>query len=425
MQTFIPVKAYCLLCLVFTHTLAAVAQRPPTGGPNPPTGPTGTKCKSCPVIFKAAGVAVAGAASYFTLRHFRTVPTGEQLATQLRRRGILPTADALNLMYTLNPGLKNQASMRRSRKLAWPELPPLSPPPPAAPAEQTSRALLENINAQMGLLQSNLIKFRGAGIAAENGNVNLGSVDAALGDVAQKAAAFKVKNEAGNAEQGQLLVDLLRALNGTLQQSIDTKRINAKNAAFIQSISENVTELLSPVAEAKPGADNRSGLYHQITPAHEQALYASLAAPTLFPAPYLGDRPRGAPGSRRRERADGQVPYASPAPTLGRNFAFAIYKIDSTGKAVTKGPEVEGKYYIYYAAPALVDDPSYFHRLTSLASFAYTSLYPAKYYLKVTTVSGKQVPLQNALIDVRDIFRDPKPAKIDNMIIIPIQITHD
>ncbi len=64
-------------------------------------------------------------------------------------------------------------------------------------------------------------------------------------------------------------------------------------------------------------------------------------------------------------------------------------------------------------------------RLTSLASFAYTSLYPAKYYLKVTTVSGKQVPLQNALIDVRDIFRDPKPAKIDDMIIIPIQVTHD
>ena len=106
------------------------------------------------------------------------------------------------------------------------------------------------------------------------------------------------------------------------------------------------------------------------------------------------------------------------------NFAFSVFKIVS-GKAVTKGQEVEGKYSVKYVSPALKDLKDYYHTATGLATYAQANLPPAKFYIEVfDNAKNKKISLSNPIIDTRDAYTSPY-GSYKQSIIVPIYITDD
>ena len=110
-----------------------------------------------------------------------------------------------------------------------------------------------------------------------------------------------------------------------------------------------------------------------------------------------------------------------------KGFAIAVMKSNASGKSITIGPEVEGKYFVKYTSPALKDYPDTYKNLSPpLATYASAYLPPSKLLFIIEDLSGKQMELKEPVIDFKDAFSKPLQDKVNELIVVPIYvITND
>ena len=112
-------KVSVFMLLLIGHNLPIFGQMPLTSGPNVIVNETNL----APLIIGGSSL-VIGAGSYLYLKNRGPkIIVMEHLPTYLLRRNILPTEDAINLMYDLNPSLNETDLIRANRKLVNPDFP--------------------------------------------------------------------------------------------------------------------------------------------------------------------------------------------------------------------------------------------------------------------------------------------------------------
>jgi hypothetical protein len=433
MQMLKLIKSYLLVLVLLTRSLGAFAQVPPTGGPNP--SPTPPPPGFPTVLYPVMGF-VASATSYYIgyyvknksapdilIKFGHQIPVNTFLASYLLRQGILPTPDAFNLMYALNPILKPGKMIRQKQKMVNPDFPKrpissISPVPITAP-------FLAELEEQINMFKTNLITFQCANIAIKPTNLNAEKINFTLKGIEKSITAYEDKKEEANTVKSQLITDLLHVLNQTLNQNITSQTLSDSDAALMADILGDLTELLSPAFNNNLNPDKRSQLYLNDKPENEIKLYAWL---NTNPAVSVG---RDFETNALSQSLSGLVNSGNATNTvesananLLQGFAFAIYKLKPSGVPITKGPEVESQYFIQYVLPALKSFPDSYHTLSPpLASYASTYLPPAKFFIIVKDINGNQLLLQNPLIDTKDAFRNPHQERVKGMIVIPIYVT--
>lgn len=408
---------YLLILVLLTSNLSAYAQKPPTGGPNPSPDPTNL----VPII--AGGGIALGAATYFIVRNRGPkIAVHEHLYTYLLDRNILPTPDAVDLMHELNPRLNNREVMRANKKLVDPDFPEI---PKnlliSGNAVQTTTDMPVDLKEEVEGFASILNTFRNTGITTKPGdpNVAMGKVNLLLREVERNINSTEWNREESNPVTNQLMTDLLKVLNQTLEKTIATKIIAEKEMNLIQEISENFSELLLSVIN--PLNPEKSSQLHFSNPSVEEDIFlATVDENVMFYAR----------SNHKKKVQNGSLSAAAntdePVNTnLLQAFAFAVHKINPDGEVITKGPEVEGKYLIKYVSPALKSFPEAYHDLSPLATYASAYLPPAKLYIIVEDINGKQVDLARPLIDFKAAFKSPQREQIKEMIIVTLNITND
>ena len=186
---------------------------------------------------------------------------------------------------------------------------------------------------------------------------------------------------------------------------------------LIRGISENLSELLYPEIATEIGFGEIGQPDFKEHFERDAILFASVESSAAF---YNGfDRTIGPnPASVAIDHIE-----RLNNTNLLRGFAFAVYLFDGNGELITKGPEVEGKYLIKYASPALKDFPDAYHNLLSPATYASAYLPPAKLFLVVETINGEQVSLQNPVIDFKAAFKNPQQEKFKELIVVPLYVS--
>lgn len=395
----------CLLFAFIFRSLCLNAQtEPPTGGP----GPSNDDNKFPTILYPAIGVAALAGGYLLFKKQPAGIPPGEHIRSYLWRHNILPTADAYELIYALNPGLKNRDLIPKNYKLIEPDFPELTNVPEQKAAELPQNGSPE-LNAQLDLFKRNAENFRNSALskAADADRIN-----GQLRKIEDILASYPQNREEIGAEKSALITDLLSVINLTLQQAMS--RAGGAGSSFatetelIASITNNLAELEQPVRPTVHNTDKRSKLMNRHFFNDIRRFYASMNAINL--KEENKDKNAGEKISRKAEKS------------IEKAFAFAVYKIRPDGTPVIKGPEVEGKYAIQYVCPALKDFPNTFHHIRDFATYAPARLYPAKYYLQVQHITGKAVQLRDPIIDAREEYNRPEPQFHKKMIIIPIYV---
>jgi hypothetical protein len=414
-------KVYLLVLLFLTSSPGVFAQRPPTGGPNPP--PTKTdKINLLPFIISGGGIALGVATRMYLKNRGPKVAVREHLPTYLLNRNILPTPDALQLMYTLNPGLHNVEVIRANKKLVHPDFPeiPKSQINTSGNAVQTTTSMPAILKEQVSVFKSSLNTFRRTKITIRPANkeLNMETVNAVLMEVEKDIASHARENEESNSIKYQLMTDLLLVLNQTLNNSINTKILGEHETTLIKEIRDDLSELLFPVINIKLNPGKSGQLYFRNTAGDKRIIFASLDLNAVF---YGESSYRNAPNGSSGAVSNANYPINT---NMLQGFAFAIYKLNANGVPITKGPEVEGRYFIQYVMPALKNIPEAYHNLSPpLATYTAAFLPPAKYFFIVKDINGNLKNLQNPLIDTKDAFKNPQREEVKNMIIVPIFVT--
>ncbi|WP_158267461.1 hypothetical protein [Adhaeribacter arboris] len=417
-------KIYFLVLVLLVQSVSVMAQKPPTGGPNPsPPGPNLT-----PILI-GGGVALGGAASLYMLKlRGPKIPVRDYLPTYLLRHNILPTPDALDLMQKLNPRLNRSEVIRARQKLNNPDFPevPKEQINTSGPNAQTTTTLPADLKQQINLYKSGLKTYRKTKISFKNANkfnFNLDSVNSTLTKIERIITAHETNKAETNAIKSQLVTDLFRALNKTISRTISTKIWGDVDSNFLREILQNLTELILPEVKENQIPEKSGRLYFNNLPEKERKLYASrdsnsvnFAASNLLLPPSNTLLPESSISAAAR-------PDNPTKTNMLQGFAFAIYKLNETGKPIVKGPEVEKQYFIQYALPALRSDPEAYHHLSEPATYATALLPPAKFYFVVKDSNNKVVPLQHPLIDFREAFQNSREERINDLIKVVIYVT--
>lgn len=412
-------KVYLLVVLFLASNSGVFAQKPPTGGPNPEDPPKDL----LPYIIAGGSSIALGVATRFYLKNRGPkVAVKEHLPTYLLDRNILPTPDALQLMYSLNPRLNNVELIRAKRKLVNPDFPeiPKSQINTSANAVQVTTSMPAALKEQISVFRSSLKTFRGKKnmIKPAGNEVDMERVNAVLNEAEKNIASHELKNEESNTVKLQLMTDLLLVLNKTLNKSINTQLLGEPEATLLKEIADDLKELLFPVINANSGPGKSSQLYFRNTAEDKNLVFAWLDAHAGLYG-KLNDSP--APGGSLGAVSHINYPVNT---NMLQGFAFAIYKLNAQGVPVTKGPEVEGQYFIQYVMPALKNVPEAYHNLSPpLATYSAAFLPPAKYFFIVKDIQGNLKSLQNPLIDTKDAFKNPQREEVKNMIVVPIFVT--
>ncbi|WP_200979632.1 hypothetical protein [Echinicola sp. 20G] len=371
-----------------------MAQRPPTGG----SAPIESEDKGInPVVFIVGGIAI-GAASYAIVKSKGAkIPVSAYLPDYLLAHNILPTSDALNLMYKLNPSLNNQQEIPKKSKLKLPEFPVLNEEirPDLITGDEV--ALATDLNREMDqfvTLKESLEKLEAAG--------NMASVQVITNQVNQQLSTAGWKDLTSRAIFDQMVYDLLRVFNQTLDEVVLAKSADQEQLMLMKSISDNLSELFNDVRTLSLNHDFPVDL-------NKNLIFLASAEEV----------------SVRRVKVYNSMEASSAREGISKDFAFAVYKINEAGELITKGPEVEGKYKVKYVLPALKDIPSAYHTLRDPATYAVAALPPAKMYIIVEDFSGIPVSIQDPLIDFKVVFKNPQLINEDEMIIVPLYLSND
>lgn len=414
------VRVYLLILILLTSHLGASAQRPPTSGPNPDDDRNLT-----PYII-AGSTLVLAAGSYFYLRsRGPKIAVGEHLPNYLLSRNILPTTDAINLMYRLNPSLANKDLIRVKRKLVNPDFPeiPNTLLISSANAVQTTTSMPAGLKDQVDGFSSLLNTFRNTAIIIKpiDTTVNLVNVNSILTELEAMIVTPARRNEESNTIKDQLMTDLIRVLNQTLENIIAAKIMVEEDIDLIKDISGNLSDLLFPVITNTLNSEESSHLQLR-NPYREENLYLASADKTLVFYPKVD----------KKESQYVSINASSSANESKRKtmkFAFLVHKYTSTGEPITKGPEVEGRFKIQYAMPALEGRTDTYIEAEGLATYALADLPPAKLLIIVTdiTESTEVVPLLVKTVDFKVAFGYTNREKINEQeyIVVPIYLPHD
>ena len=408
-------NVYLLILVLLAGSPHTFAQRPPTSGPN--TFPE-EESNLSPLIVVGGGV-VLGAATYLYLKsRGPKLPIGTGLENYLLDRNILPTADAIGLMHELNPSLLNKRVIRTNKKLNIPDFPTL-PTDLTADAMVTTTALPLDLKAEVDGFVSNMSVFRGAraDIVSNSLNAGVDEVYPILHEMEKHILSFDMGRGESNSVINQLINDLLSVLNQALDRIVGDKILDDSDLILIRNISEDLSELLYPEIPNETGLGEVGLPDHKGHFERDAMLLASFESLAGFNNDFdrtVGPNPTVV-ATDYMERQNNT--------NLLRGFAFAVYLYHEHGQLITKGPEVEGKYFIKYAVPALKDFSDAYHNLLSPATYASAYLPPAKLFVVVETISGEPVSLQNPVIDFKVAFKNPQQEKFNELIIVPLYIS--
>ncbi|MBD3628239.1 hypothetical protein [Cyclobacterium sp.] len=377
-------KICFFMLILLIHHLTVFGQRPPTSGPNPEDS------NLTPFIIGGSGLVVA-AGSYFYLKsRGPKIPVTDNLQDYLWRQNIMPTPDALNLMYALNPGLRSQDMMRKKKKLVEPEFPeiPEDMRKVAAAVPPPTFIMPENLKGLIDEFKSSRNAFSGMSLKTIDPNVPKEAFLEILTNLERMLTAPERFTESRNAIKDQLMTDLITVINQTLDGAIDTQELSADKLVLLQAIAADLEDLLYPdpsppqmeVVTIK-GDENRE----------DWGLFLASAGKNFNDNLNYN---RGLVNQTSRENADLKW------------FALAVYKYGADGELITKGKEVEKRYQIAYASPALKDREESFHAIQGNASYGTALLGNGKYFIKVKD-GNEEVPIQNPLIHFGQAFQNP------------------
>ncbi|WP_439483087.1 hypothetical protein [Cyclobacterium plantarum] len=372
------------MLILLTHHFTVFSQRPPTSGPNP------EESNLTPFIIGGTGLVVA-AGSYFYLKsRGPKVPVTDNLQDYLWRQNIMPTPDALNLMYALNPGLRGQDMMRKKKKLVDPEFPEIPEEMRKAAAAVPSPTFImpENLKGLIDEFISSMDAFSGMTLKTINPNVPKEAFREILTNLERMLTAPERFTESRNAIKDQMMTDLITVINQTVNGAIDTQELSADKLDLLQAISADLEDLLYPdpsppqmeVVTTK-GDGNRE----------DWGLFLASAGKNFNDKLIFNRR---LVNQTSRENADLKW------------FALAVYKYGADGDLITKGKEVEKRYQIAYASPALKDREESFHSIQGNASYGMALLGNGKYFIKVKE-GDEEVPVQNPIIHFGQAFHNP------------------
>lgn len=405
----------CVLVLVlFTYTLNIFAQIPPTCCPDPL--PVEDDFNSTPYVIAAGGLVVLGGSYFYLKNKGPKIAIQDHLPSYLLSRNILPNEDALSLMYSLNPSLDGKENIRENKKLVVPDF-------PAPPNEKLNQFInstgLSSSNSQLlrdqiGILRSNIGLQRTSNIPYKpEDSIFSKELESNLFEIERVLLTIEKNITQSNDVINSLIVDLISELNQTLEIG-RTSRTNVENDSnLIQNILDDLKDISS---------SDISG------PNLEQSSINSLWYDQEI---LLASNHRHAPYQNLIEQSE-KIITEPDTKGLSRNsnllkgFAFAVYTVGENGEPVTKGAEVEGRFMVKFAMPALKDEVRTHKDTDGLASYALAMLPPAKLFIIVTDISdgGKIIPLQNPLIDFKVAFRNLGRETINDQefIIVPIYL---
>lgn len=413
-------RAYLLILILLTSHLGASAQRPPTSGPNPDDDTNLT-----PYIIAGSGLALA-AGSYFYLKsRGPRMAVGEHLPNYLLSRNILPTTDAINLMYALNPRLKNKELMRVKRKLVNPDFPeiPNNLLISSGNAVQITTSMPAGLKDQIDGFRSRLNTFQNTEITIKSvdTSVNFVNPNSILKELEEMIVAPDRYNEESNTVKNQLMTDLIRVLNQTLEKSIAAKILGEEDIVLIKDISGNLSDLLFPAITNAVNPEESSHLQLR-SPSWEENFYLASADKTLVFYPKANKQK-----SQHVSINASSSTYENNRKTM--RFAFLVHKYSSTGEPITKGPEVEERFKIQYAMPALEGRTDTYIDAEGLATYALADLPPAKLLIIVTDITQDTEPVSALIktIDFKVAFGYTNREKINEQeyIVVPIYLPHD
>lgn len=400
-----------LSVILFIYSLPSVyAQNPPTGPPNADN----ESSEIAPAVYPIVGGIAVGVVTYLLVRKPTPKIAGnEGIETYLLSKNILPTKDAINLMYALNPSIPQKGALPAKTKLTYPDFPD---PPKNNTAEsltpEAKATLIERVNQFDQLLK----EFNNSKAYTGNADANVQKIKSNLSIDERNLQELQVKKFELSDLTAQLVNDLLEVLNQTLKTVNTSNKPGDKEAVLIENITNDLSELLSLSYSKKVSGSKQSfkNFFQNIEHYSFTSGKYKYAVASSYSTAYIAYRsPKSASIDAKTDKKNADV-----------NFAFSVFKIVS-GKTVTRGQEVEGKYSVRYVSPALKDLKDYYHTATGLATYAQANLPPAKFYIEVLdNARNKKISLSNPIIDTRDAYTSPY-GSYKQSIIVPIYITDD
>ncbi|SHN19955.1 hypothetical protein SAMN04488057_11054 [Cyclobacterium lianum] len=377
-------SACFFMLILLTHHLMVFGQRPPTSGPNPEDS------NLTPFVIGGSGLLVAAGSYLYLKSRGPKIPVRDNLQDYLWRENIMPTPDALHLMYALNPGLRGQDLMRKKKKLVEPEFPEIpedlrkvavAVPPPTF-------IMPENLQGLINEFKSILDAFSGMTFKTTHRNAPKEAFLEVLNNLERLLTAPERLTESRNVVKDQLMTDLITVADQTVDGAIDTRELSTDKLALLQAIATDMEDLLYP--------DPNPAQMQVVTGKGDEesadwGLFLASAGKT-FNDQLIYNRISNAKDAR--ENADLKW------------FALAVYKYGADGELITKGREVENRYQIAYASPALKDREESFHTIQGNASYGTALLGNGKYFIRVKD-GDEEVPIQNPLIHFGQAFQNP------------------
>jgi hypothetical protein len=382
-----------------------MAQRPPTGGASPINEDDSS---ISPAVFIIGGV-VLGAGTYaFVKTRGVNMPVAEYLPNYLLAHNILPNEDAIELMYAINPSLKDMPEIRSKKKLNLPDFPKLDQ---STLAEELSEIGIDSeLSTELESLERNkeAIENTSIDIPTDEAKLNFEKIKSLVNQVDEQLTSYSSISSLSNAVTKELIYDLTLAFNQSLQEVVTSKQVNSEQLIFMQAIEENLSDLIQNIKTITENSRMK------ISPELIQILN-----PESYIAYNINE------STNKNKPLSDQDRFTFLNNTYINNtkkFALAVYKYREDGELITKGPEVEGKYIVSYVAPALKDIERAYHHISNPATYAIGSFPPAKMYLVVDDEMGNRQNLQYPLVDFKLAYETAQNVNEDNFVIVPLNI---
>ncbi len=399
------VLIFSMIIFSLGNSFNATAQRPPTGGPSPIIDDDPS---INPVVFIIGGV-VIGAGTYALIKtRGVNLPVAEYLPNYLLAHNILPNEDALDLMYELNPSLRDMSEIRSKKKLNLPDFPKLDQS--TIPEELSQPGIDSEISAEQESFDRNKESIENTSIDSptEDAKLNFEKVKSLVKQVDEQLTSYSSISSLSNTVTKELIYDLMLAFNQSLQEVVTSKQVNSEQLIFMQAIEENLSELIQNIRTITENSRRKISpeLNQLLNP--ESYIASAINESTIKNKPLLD--------------LDRYIDLNNIYLNNTKKFALAVYKYSEDGELITKGPEVEGKYIVSYVAPALKDIERAYHHITNPATYAIGSFPPAKMYLVVDDEMGNRQNLQYPLVDFKLAYETAQQVNEDNLVIVPLNI---
>lgn len=410
-------KSYFLLLIFVLKSLTGFGQKPPTGGNGLPPLPPNNDKSNFPIIYPVIGLGVAGLVYYLVKKHKpQQVFATESLKSYLLKHSILPTTDAFNLMYLLNPELNNSPIIPKKFHIKDPDFPNLSEAGLQLQISSIQRIpkLKISFDEQSPIFKSQLKTFQSSKFAKVTTGL-LKTFTDDLETIQQNMQTSEFADLPNDPLKKQMVADLFHVLNQLLNHKNVGNKVIATDVQLVKSISDNLNDLLTPPIIQDNSNKQGFMLLKQATDAAKTA-YSEIER-------NASQLDKALVYKQLNTYNDQPSTVTPPRKIATRAFAFAIYKLNEAQKPVLKGAEIEGKYFVQYVCPALKDFQECYHDISPpLASYAGAYLPSAKFYISVKDLNNKPLKLMNPLIDTRDEYEKPDRVIVNKMVKIIINV---